>query len=211
MSMDSPSGADALTDRSLQLMLNSFAAAGNACGIAAVLMCHQLHMHHCLTNARAQDDGALSPSADKEWAEALLKIQRRDPTIYDSSTHLFTRASPDPTAAEASGTGQKGQGKKTLRQVLYEQAVDEEGGQGEDDTELDRKARLREERTGTLAYDTEQRSLRSSLLRTVHGGGDGDGLEGDAEGGGDDADDGLLLKRRAAFVVPVQTLLWSSS
>ena len=150
-----------------------------------------------------QDDGALSPSADKEWAAALLKIKQRDPSIYDASTRLFTDPAPSSPDASGKAPDRKARSKKTLRQVLYEQAVEGQGGQGEDDTELDRKARLREERADTIAYDAEQRSLRSSLVRSMHG--NANGREGSADDAGSDSDgdDGLVLKRGAVAAAPV--------
>jgi hypothetical protein len=65
----------------------------------------------------------MSPTADREWAAALLKIKRRDPAIYDTSMRLFSDAPPPDagTADDAGGAEHKGGRKKTLRQVLYEQ------------------------------------------------------------------------------------------
>ena len=150
----------------------------------------------------------MSPSAEREWAAALLKIKRRDPTIYDAATRLFTTAASSADDTDGGADAQKPRGKKTLRQVLYEQAVEGEGGQGEEDTELDRKARLREERADNIAYDAEQRSLRTSLLRTMQEGSEGEGQGVEQAGSGSD-DDGLVLKRRAAAsAAPVRSPTW---
>ena len=63
----------------------------------------------------------MSPSADKEWMSALLKIRRRDPSIYDTSTHLFPNdADAAPIRSKASADEPKHKS-KTLRQILYEQ------------------------------------------------------------------------------------------
>jgi hypothetical protein len=82
------------------------------------------------------------------------------------------------------------------------QAVADGGGQGEGDTELDRKARLRGERAGSLAYDAEQQQLRDSLLATLHS------SPGDASAG--EGDDGLRLRRRAPAEAEVRPLTYSS-
>ena len=72
-----------------------------------------------------QDEGIIPADKEKEWAEALIKIKSKDPSIYDASTRLFTGA---PTDADESGdddddtvAGSKGSGKKTLREILYAQ------------------------------------------------------------------------------------------
>ena len=69
---------------------------------------------------------------------------------------------------------------------LRVQAVAEDG-EMEEDTEQDRKALLRQERTGTLAYDAEQQSLRTALKEKLA-----------ASAGSDDEAGGLQLSHRAA-------------
>lgn len=86
------------------------------------------------------------------------------------------------------------------------QAVDEHADVGEEDTELDRKRRLREDRAASLAYDAEQQELRTSLLSKVHGGAE----ERAAAGASDDSDEegGLTIKSRAAAAEPASVRAW---
>jgi hypothetical protein len=76
--------------------------------------------------------------------------------------------------------------------------VDEHENAEEGDTELDRKARLRQERKGSLVYDSEQQVLRSSLLDKLNRGNEEHGNDSDDTSGS--SNDGLRLKQRAAPV-----------
>lgn len=52
---------------------------------------------------------------------ALLKIRRRDPSIYDASTQLFP-SEPDAASSHAKSSPDKPKHKsKTLREILYDQ------------------------------------------------------------------------------------------
>lgn len=73
-----------------------------------------------------QDEGQLSPATEREWAQALLKIRKKDPSLYDASTSLFNEAN----APESDGSEdvqdhdvqiRKKKSKKTLRDILYDQ------------------------------------------------------------------------------------------
>lgn len=72
-----------------------------------------------------QDDGLAID--DKVWAEALLKIKRKDPSIYDASTKLFAEpaeasSSEDDDDDEDGAKHKKSKHKRqTLREVLYTQ------------------------------------------------------------------------------------------
>lgn len=68
-----------------------------------------------------QDDGDLSAQADKEWASALLKIKRKDPSIYDTSTQLFSEGPLVSGDDVPDGKAKQTHNPKTLRQILYDQ------------------------------------------------------------------------------------------
>lgn len=97
-----------------------------------------------------------------------------------------------------------------MEQLVFVQAIAETEGQEDDniDTDIDRKRRLRAERSEALAYDTEQRALRDALVSRMNSGGE----ESDAEarGSGDEDDlGGLTVRQRAtdnATVCHVQFL-----
>ena len=59
-------------------------------------------------------------AAEREWAAALLKIRRRDPSIYDSATQLFSTVQEADEGSEPSHDPGRHKA-KTLRQVLYDQ------------------------------------------------------------------------------------------
>lgn len=86
------------------------------------------------TGTSLQDEGELSPETEQEWAQALLKIKRKDPSIYDASTKLFLdsatsgddSASPRETEDGEGGPVERTREKKSkkkrlLREILYEQ------------------------------------------------------------------------------------------
>lgn len=73
-----------------------------------------------------QDEGQLNAETEHEWAQALLKIRKKDPSIYDAATRLFQRDSPSDSSGDADAaekaTGDKPKkSKKTLRAILYDQ------------------------------------------------------------------------------------------
>eukprot|EP00892_Ulva_mutabilis_P001580 jgi/Ulvmu1/11422/UM075_0086.1 len=153
------------------------------------------------STSEEEDEGQLNPETDQEWVQALLKIRKKDPSIYDSSTNLFD----DPSPASSSGDSDADENakaaikakksKKTLRDILYDQAVADTEGQAEEaDTDIDRKRRLREERADALAYDPEQRALRDALVTRMQAD------DSDAEAGGSSQEDdlgGLTIRQRA--------------
>jgi hypothetical protein len=85
-----------------------------------------------------QDEGEMSPTAEQEWVQALLKLKNKDPSIYDKGTRLFQESStPEDSDSDGEapheqgddiGAGEAGQKqtvkkpkKKLLREILYEQ------------------------------------------------------------------------------------------
>ena len=77
-----------------------------------------------------QDEGELSPETEQEWAQALLKIKRKDPSIYNSHTRLFqdSSESEEPASEEEAqhiteASERKKSKKKVLRQVLCDQVL----------------------------------------------------------------------------------------
>jgi hypothetical protein len=59
--------------------------------------------------------------ADQEWASALLKIKRKDPSIYDTSTQLFSEDTLAFGDGAPVGKAKQKRSPKTLRQLLYDQ------------------------------------------------------------------------------------------
>lgn len=85
-----------------------------------------------------QDEGELSPETEHEWTQALLKIKRKDPSIYDAQTRLFHEtATSDESLSDKEGEAsdvdeavaaqhkkeKKSKKKKLLREILYEQVL----------------------------------------------------------------------------------------
>lgn len=72
-----------------------------------------------------QDEGQLDPQADHEWTQALLKIRKKDPSIYDTTTSLFREPSAansgDDDSDDQEKKKSKKKSKKTLRDILYDQ------------------------------------------------------------------------------------------
>lgn len=79
-----------------------------------------------------QDEGELSPETEQEWAQVLLKIKRKDPSIYNAETRLFheSSASKESQSEDEAQDGddtaapeRKKSKKKVLREILYDQVL----------------------------------------------------------------------------------------
>lgn len=80
--------------------------------------------------------------------------------------------------------------------VSVQAIAETEGQEDAIDTDMDRKRRLRAERSEALAYDTEQRALRDALVSRLNSG--GDNVDAEARGSGDEDDlGGLTVRQRA--------------
>jgi hypothetical protein len=92
------------------------------------------------------------------------------------------------------------------------QAIEEQASDAADeDTDIQRRKRLREDRSASLAYDAEQQALRASLLEMVHGAGTSGSVDSGAEDGSDDGS-GLKVKtlgKAGPVQVPSSTSLSS--
>ena len=164
------------------------------------------------------DDDDSSASGDEDEREAAMQnaladdkldtgiarmigaIRRRDPRIYDSSVQFFGPA--DTAGGAAPAISQASMKPMKFKDVLREQLLaadgdatravesDEERDRGED--ENDAREQQRDERQQSLAYDEEQRSLRTAFLDSLgpHGGDSAQGEQG--EGDDTDEDDDVL-------------------
>ena len=140
----------------------------------------------------SDEEETLERALDGAFAEALMKIRRKDPSVYDAETKLFDEASEDEDDEDGGGkkeaTSTKRTKKKTratLREVVATQLL-EGGATALEEAEAEAEAARANDEP---SYVEEQAALKRAFK--------------DAAAGGDDDEDdedesGLVVKRRAA-------------
>ena len=160
----------------------------------------------------SSDDEDSSESEDEEGdilnAHLELKIldtinslRRKDPKIYDNSTKFFDpdhdeeddgNDSAGSVDEEKVGKESKSK-KKTYKTVLREQLL-QDGAEGDDEgNEMNAVQRGKALRKSNIAYDDEQRGLRDSIIRDLHG-----GVDSQDDNDNESDDNGLVLKKRTS-------------
>lgn len=157
------------------------------------------------SESESEDEGQLlTKKRDLEIHRVLEMIRARDPRIYDSSTALYDEAEDDAERTQSSGDPSASSALKKPRVTVRSMAghmlqrdgtlESEDEGEEEEEEEVFRGARhSRLEKNRNLAYNEEQRNLRSTLLKELHG--ESGGEEGVA---GEEEEEDLFSKRRSA-------------
>ena len=137
------------------------------------------------SETESEDEEVLENAFDGAFAEALTRIRRKDPSIYDEKTTFF--AEEDEGEAEDGGrkTRKKSVEMATLREVTAKQLL-EGGATALEDAEMEAEAMARRVETGP-SYVEEQAALKRAFKDAAEGASDSDG----------DDDGGLVMKQRA--------------
>ena len=131
-----------------------------------------------------EEEEDLDIASDAAFVEALNKLRRKEPSIYDPSTRLFVEPESDDAGGENDAEGEGGKAQKKTQKPLYlkdlvaQQALEDwEGGQEEEEEDeragRDRRRETVERTVGLRAYDAEQEELRAAFLEGAgkqHGG-----------------------------------------
>ncbi|KAL0049758.1 hypothetical protein WJX82_009349 [Trebouxia sp. C0006] len=131
-----------------------------------------------------EDDGYIPNAVEKQIFETMLKIRKRDSSIYDSKKHFFADASDDDQPRQDGRATKKSKASKPmlLKDVIAQQAL-EHGAEAADSDE-------EEAEPAEPTYIQEQQDLKRNFLQAVD--------EEDEEGSGDEFGGGVLHKRQRA-------------
>jgi len=154
------------------------------------------------SETESDEEETLERAFDGAFAEALTKIRRRDPSLYEAETKLFD----DETTEEEEDEKEEGKTKQTttkkkkkatLREVTARQLL-EGGATALEDAEAEAEAM--KARDDAPSYVEEQAALKRAFKDAAFGaGGGGSGEESESDDSDDDDDDdgGLVVKSRA--------------
>ena len=140
------------------------------------------------TSSSESDEGEIPRKMEEQFARALAKIKKRDPSIYQPDAKLFS----DDDSDSESGSGDEKKGKKkkpkkqTLRQVVANQLL-EGGARAFEDEDAEPKD------DGKKSYVEEQADLKRAFKDAA------EGSDGDDESSDSDSDSagGLRVKKKA--------------
>ena len=143
------------------------------------------------TSSSESDEGEIPRKMEEQFARALAKIKKRDPSIYQPDAKLFS----DDDSDSESGSGDEKKGKKkkpkkqTLRQVVANQLL-EGGARAFEDEDAD-VAEPKDD--GKKSYVEEQADLKRAFKDAA------EGSDGDDESSDSDSDSagGLRVKKKA--------------
>ena len=143
------------------------------------------------TSSSESDEGEIPRKMEEQFARALAKIKKRDPSIYQPDAKLFS----DDDSDSESGSGDEKKGKKkkpkkqTLRQVVANQLL-EGGARAFEDEDAD-DAEPKDD--GKKSYVEEQADLKRAFKDAA------EGSDGDDESSDSDSDSagGLRVKKKA--------------
>ncbi|OUS47060.1 KRI1-like family C-terminal-domain-containing protein [Ostreococcus tauri] len=138
------------------------------------------------SETESDEDEGLELAFDGAFAEALTRIRRRDPSIYDEKTKFFDDGeAAAEAAAERAKTKEKKPKAATLREVTANQLL-EGGATALEDAEAEAEAMRA---SAGPSYVEEQAALKSAFKDAAEG-----AIGGDSD---EDDDGGLVVKRRA--------------
>lgn len=133
-----------------------------------------------------EEGDMLTPAVDVSILKTINAIRKKDDSIYDQNRNFFTTE-----VMEAKSKKDKTSKKKRFKDVLREQILD----QIEEEENGVNKSTRQKESQSRLAYDEEQKELRSAFLDSTNGG-EKEAEESDEDENSDD-DDMLIVKRKA--------------
>ena len=138
------------------------------------------------------DDGELPAKMQEQFAQALVRIKRKDPALYQPDTELFSdveSSSSDEDDADGGGAKKEKKVKKqTLRQVVASQLLEGGARALEDDDDLPERPP-----TEGKSYVEEQADLKKAFMDAADDASD----DSDEDSGSDSERGGLKVKRRA--------------
>ncbi|DBA96751.1 TPA: hypothetical protein ACH3X1_015590 [Trebouxia sp. C0004] len=131
-----------------------------------------------------EDDGYIPNAMEKQIFETMLKIRKRDSSIYDSKKHFFADTSDDDQPRQNGRATKKSKASKPmlLKDVIAQQAL-EHGAEAADSDE-------EEAGPAEPTYVQEQQDLKRNFLQAVE--------EEDKQDSGDEFGGGVLHKRQRA-------------
>jgi protein KRI1 len=144
------------------------------------------------SSSEEEDDGYIPDKTEAQIFETLMKIRRKDKSIYDKEAKFYS--SDDGEDDNEDGEGEGGKKKKVkkekpmyLKDVVYKEAMDRAAGLATDSDEEEGNGGGGN--GGVKTYNEEQEDLKNSFLQA---------FETEVEPQGDDDFGGVLKARRKA-------------
>jgi protein KRI1 len=146
------------------------------------------------SSSEEEDDGYIPDKTEAQIFETLMKIRRKDKSIYDKEAKFYSSDDGEGEDGEEGGRKKKTKKEKPmyLKDVVYKEAMDRAAGLGTDSDEDEENGGGRDggrKSDNVKTYKEEQQDLKNSFLQA---------FETEVDAQGDDDFGGVLKARRKA-------------